>query len=125
MMAASFWEYGGTYLAVLTPVVVVPLSVLTFYLRGLRDQQIKGFADAERRFDGLDASIVQLRQAVADIVRDYATKEEWLRESMHARRRIEQLTESAVRLETAVQCRAVEKPAGAGCDRRSSDASAS
>lgn len=105
MIATSFWEYGGTYLAVLTPLVAVPLTVLSFYLRALRDGQMKGQADTERRFAGVDTAIVQLRQSVADVVRDYATKEEWLRECMHARRKIEQLTETAVRLETALDCK--------------------
>jgi len=106
MIATTFWEYGGTYLAVLTPLVAVPLTVLTFYLRALRDGQIKGQTDIERRFTGVDMAVAQLRQSVADVVRDYATKEEWLRECMHARRKIEQLTETAIRMETAMECKA-------------------
>ncbi len=108
MMATSFWEYGGTYLAVLTPLVAVPLTVLTFYLRAIRDGQMKNQADSERRFAGVDVAIVQLRQSLADVVRDYATKEEWLRECMHARQKIEQLTETTIRMETAMEC----KPTG-------------
>jgi hypothetical protein len=105
MIAATFWEQGGTYLAVLTPLVAVPLSVLTFYLRAVRDGQMKGQVDADRRFERVDAAIAQLRQSVAEVVRDYATKEEWLRECMHARRRIEELSETVTRLEAVVNCR--------------------
>lgn len=100
MNPGSFWEWGGTYLTVLTPLVVVPLTVLTFYLRGVREQQVKHQGETARRLDMLDAAATHLRQSIADVVRDYATKEEWLRECMHARRRIELLTETAVRLET-------------------------
>jgi len=102
MILASFWESGGTYLTVLTPLVAVPLTVLTFYLRGVREQQARWQCVGERRFEAVEQSVAQLRQAIADVVRDYTTKEEWLRECMHARRRIEQLTESAVRMETVM-----------------------
>ena len=105
MNGGSFWEWGGTYLTVLTPLVAVPLTVLTFYLRSLRDQQVKWYGEGLRRFELIDASIGHLRQSLADVVRDYATKEEWLRECMHARRKIEQLIEAAVRLETTIDCR--------------------
>jgi len=110
MNAGSFWEWGGTYLTVLTPLVAVPLTVLTFYLRGLRDQQVKWYGEGLRRFEGIDATVAQLRLSLADVVRDYATKEEWLRECMHARRKIEQLTEAAVRLETTLDCRRLDLP---------------
>ena len=36
-MIASSWDSGQTLLAVLGPLVGVPLGVITFYLRSLRE----------------------------------------------------------------------------------------
>ena len=37
---ASLLEAAGPLLAVLTPLVAVPLTVITFYLRSLREHQV-------------------------------------------------------------------------------------
>jgi len=98
-MASSFWEIGGTYLAVLTPLVAVPLTVITFYLRSLQMMQLTWRTDFVRRIDGVENAVADVRRIMAEFERDYATKEEWLRECMHARGRIEQLTQSVARME--------------------------
>ncbi|MBI1826146.1 MAG: hypothetical protein HY287_04235 [Planctomycetes bacterium] len=98
-MAASFWETGGTYLAVLTPLVAVPLTVITFYLRSLQETQVNWRADFVRRIDGVEGGVADVRKLMVDFERDYATKEEWLRECMHARGRLEHLSQSVARLE--------------------------
>ncbi len=96
---ATFLESSGVLLTVLTPLVAVPLTVITFYLRSLREHQLTWQAELVRRFEALEGSNADLRKAVGDFERDYTTKEEWLRECMHARRKIEQLAETTVRLE--------------------------
>src|SRR3989304_5107722 len=102
MTLASFWEIGGTFLTVLAPLVAVPLTVITFYLRSIRDHQMSWHSECVRRFETVEASAADLARTVGEFERDYATKEEWLRECMHARRKLEQLGETVVRLETTI-----------------------
>lgn len=99
MIAASFWEAGGTYLTVLTPLVAVPLTVITFYLRSLNEQQVNWRGELLRRVERIDTAIVDMRTTINDFERDYTSKEEWLRECMHARRLFENLARSTTRLE--------------------------
>ncbi|GJM23589.1 MAG: hypothetical protein DHS20C16_00040 [Phycisphaerae bacterium] len=95
----------GAGLAVVAPLVGVPLTVMTFYLKGLREQQAGRFSDLAER---LSATGEELRRAVEDIGqirRDFATKEEWLRETMWARGRIETLSAAVMRAETELESR--------------------
>lgn len=103
---ATWLESAGSLLAILTPLVAVPLTVITFYLRSLREHQVSWHADLIRRVESQERSSVELRKALTDFERDYTSKEEWLRECMLARRTLEQLKESAVRLETLQSRRA-------------------
>ena len=97
---ATWLESAGSFLAILTPLVAVPLTVITFYLRSLREHQVSWHAELIRRVESQERSSVELRKVLTDFERDYTSKEEWLRECMLARRTLEQLKESAVRLET-------------------------
>ncbi len=96
-------ETTGTFLAILTPLVVVPLTVITFYLRSLREQQFSWQTDFTRRVENVEKSATDLRKALGNLERDYTTKEEWLRECMHARRTLELLSEMTVRMETTLR----------------------
>ena len=91
------WQWAATALAVLTPLVGVPLTAIMFYLKALREQQASRHADVASRLGVLDASAERLRDDVCALHRDGATKEEWLRETMWARGRIEQLTATMTR----------------------------
>jgi hypothetical protein len=99
---ASFWESAGTFLTVMTPLVAVPLTVITFYLRSIREHQVSWHAEWVRRVETIEASSRDLHKTVGEFERDYTTKEEWLRECMLARRTLEQLRETTVRLETTL-----------------------
>ncbi len=101
-MSGGTWEFTGGLLTVLTPLVAIPLTMITFYLRSLREHQLTAQQDAARRIDAVEAVNAECRKAISDIERDFTTKEEWLRECMHARRVLEQLTESTVRIETII-----------------------
>jgi len=101
-METSFWDAARTVLAVIAPLVAIPLTVTTFYLRSLREHQITWHGELVRRFEGLENSTAQLRQTVGHFERDYTTKEEWLRECMMARRTLENLSKTAVKLETSM-----------------------
>jgi len=102
VMLAALLESAGPILTVLTPLVVVPLTIITFYLRALREHQMTRHADLARKVDAIDTSARELRKALAEFDRYYTTKEEWLRECMQARHRLEQLTRATVRIETAL-----------------------
>lgn len=99
----SYLESSGLILSVVTPLVAVPLTMITFYLRSLREHQVSRHADLARKVDALDAATIALRQTITDFERDYTTKEEWLRECMLARSTLQQLGEKSIRLETELQ----------------------
>ena len=103
MILSSLSESTGTLLTILTPLVAVPLTVITFYLRSLREHQVSWHAELVRRVESVEASTLDLRKALGEFERDYTTKEEWLRECMHARRTLEQLSEMTIRMETRMQ----------------------
>ena len=102
-MVASFVESTGIFLTILTPLVAVPLTIITFYLRSLREHQVSWHADLVRRVESVEAAMVDLRKTLTEFERIYTTKEEWLRECMMARRTLEQLSETTVRIEATMQ----------------------
>lgn len=93
-------ESTGAFLAVVTPLIVVPLTAITFYLRAMKENQDSGHSELMRRVERFETSLSDVRNAVSDFERDYTTKEEWLRETMLARQTLQQLQEASVRLET-------------------------
>ncbi len=109
-MLASFVETTGALLTVMAPLVAVPLTAITFYLRSLREQQRAIETGVVRRMECVEQSVVDMRRTIGEFERDYATKEEWVRECMHARRTIEQLTEMTVRLDATVSGSAPATP---------------
>ncbi len=92
-------ESLGMLLAVLTPLCAVPMTLIVFYLRAVRENQQAWQADSARRIESIETAAAELRRTVERFERDYTTKEEWLRECMHARRMLEQLSEATARLE--------------------------
>ncbi|MHC4697713.1 MAG: hypothetical protein ACYTFA_13325 [Planctomycetota bacterium] len=101
-MFASLLESTAALLAVLTPLVVVPLTVIMFYLRSLREHQVTWHAEFIRRVEVVEASATDLRTMLREFERDFTTKEEWVRECMQARRMLERLTKATVRIEATV-----------------------
>ena len=85
-------EYLAATLAVLTPLIGVPLTVILFYLKGLREQGRDRHGALVRRMDLLEAALGHARLQLTALQRDQTTKEEWLRETMWTRNRIEQLS---------------------------------
>jgi len=102
MILANAVESTGIMVTILTSVVAVPLTVLTFYLRSMREHQMTRHADLAGEVESVRAATVELRKTLADIERDYTTKEEWLRECMDARRALGQLSRSTIRLEATL-----------------------
>jgi hypothetical protein len=104
-MLAWSWECGSATVAVLAPLVAVPLAAITFYLRSLREYQVIRHAELVRRFELVESVASDLRKSVAAFERDYTTKEEWLRECMYARGRVERIADAVARLEARVGAR--------------------
>ncbi len=102
MLIAGLLESTGVLLTVLTPLVAVPLTIITFYLRSLREHQVTWHEAMVRRVEQLEGVVRDLRKLLTEFERDYTTKEEWLRECMHGRRVLEQLMEATVRIETTM-----------------------
>ncbi|MEE9296609.1 MAG: hypothetical protein V3W34_16820, partial [Phycisphaerae bacterium] len=59
-------------LAILTPILIVPLGVITFCLRALRDQQSSIRSDLTRRIEGNEGDLHRLNERVGSFERDFA-----------------------------------------------------
>jgi hypothetical protein len=97
------WEMTATLVAVLAPLVGVPLSVMTLYLRAIREDQASRGRDAARRIETLEQQARGLEKVAEEVARDYTTKEEWLRESMLARQQLQRLTEMVARMQARLE----------------------
>lgn len=107
----------GALLAVLTPLFAVPLTVIVFYLRSLREQQSSWQAEMTRRLESSESTLGRLHGLLDDARRDFVTKEEWLRESMYARSLMESMRERTLRLEARLATEIRNESAFAGSDR--------
>ena len=97
------WDQTAVLVGILSPLVGAPLVVITLYLRAIREHQTTTMAEIKHRIDGMESSIRDLLRCTAEFEREYATKEEWVRESMLARQRLERLTEMMTRIETELE----------------------
>ncbi len=97
------WPMIAALVGVLGPLVGVPLAAITLYLRAIHEHQTAGAAELMHRIENIERSIHELSRSMIDIERDYTTKEEWLRESMHARQQLERLTEMMVRVQAELE----------------------
>ena len=97
------WEQAGLVVGVLSPLVGAPLIVITLYLRAIREHQTATMAEINHRVQTIEAALHDLLKSTADFEREYATKEEWVRESMVARQRLEKLTEMVTRIQTELE----------------------
>jgi len=99
------WPTAAAMIGVVAPLVAVWLTLVTFHLRTLREHQAARHHELARRIEVLDGAVGSARQALSEMQRDYATKEEWLRESMAARQHLERLVAVVTRLETEIEGR--------------------
>ncbi|UCD29607.1 MAG: hypothetical protein JSV03_03755 [Planctomycetota bacterium] len=96
-------EQLALLIGVLSPLVGVPLIVISLYLRAIREHQTTTMAEMTHRIETMECSMRDLLKSKADFEREYTTKEEWVRESMLARQRLERLTEMITRIETELE----------------------
>ncbi|MFQ6048272.1 MAG: hypothetical protein ACE5K7_02785 [Phycisphaerae bacterium] len=100
MVAAVDWATVGLIVGTISPLMGVPMTMVALYLRSLRDQQVQRGSEMSRRFEAVEEDLRVMQRSLGDFERDYTTKEEWLRESMHARQQLERLTEMMGRIES-------------------------
>ena len=103
ILAEVDWQTMGMLLAALGPLTGVPLTMVAFYLRGLREQQQQRNQETARRVEVVEDDLRAVRVSLGQFERDYTRKEEWLRESMHARQQLERLTEMMARIESQLE----------------------
>lgn len=103
ILAEVDWQTVGLLLAALGPLTGVPLTMVAFYLRGLREQQQQRNQETARRVEVVEDDLRAVRVSLGQFERDYTRKEEWLRESMHARQQLERLTEMMARIESQLE----------------------
>ena len=97
------WQLGGTVIGALSALVGVPLTAIVLYLRAIREDQHTMQADLARRVDKIEAECRRIEQAVDQIERGYTPKEEWVRETMLARKQLGRLTELMARLQAELE----------------------
>ena len=97
------WEQATMLVGLLSPLVGIPLVVITLYLRAIREHQMTTSAEINHRVQTIEGAIHDLLKATAGFEREYTTKEEWLRESMTSRQRLEKLTEIMTRLQADME----------------------
>ena len=97
------WAKGATVLAVLAPLVGIPLTVITFHLKSLREQYASRFDDLITRLAALETSGERLRIDINGLNRDGVSKEEWLRESMWMRGSVTTLNDRVTRAESSLE----------------------
>ncbi len=96
------WPTTAAMVAVVAPLVALPLTVVMFHLKALREHQVSRREELARRIDTVDQSLGSARRTLVEIQRDYTTKEEWLRESMASRHHFERMLAAVTRLETEI-----------------------
>ncbi|HOA73978.1 MAG TPA: hypothetical protein PL151_14260 [Phycisphaerae bacterium] len=97
------WEQIGVIVGALSPLVGVPLVMITLYLRAIREHQTHSLAGVSHRIEQIEISIRDLLRSTADLDREFATKEEWVRESMLARQNLERLTQMVIRIQSELE----------------------
>lgn len=110
-------ESSLAIVGVVTSIVALPLTLLTFYLKGQRDSSEASRRELARRIEALERDYERLRIDLTDLERSTTTKEEWLREGLSARRSIESLEGSVVRMAALMEARGCASgccPSGAG-----------
>jgi DNA repair ATPase RecN len=92
------WASVATIIGALSALVAAPMALVIFYLRAIREDQRETLAALRRHLHALEVDLRRTDAAVENIARAYTTKEEWLRETMLARRQLERLSEQLARL---------------------------
>jgi len=97
------WQLVSTVIGALSALVGVPLTAIVLYLRAIREDQRIVQSDMTRRVDKIEAECLRIDESVDEIERSYTPKEEWVRETMLARKQLARLTELMARLQVELE----------------------
>lgn len=97
------WEQISLLVGVLSPLVGVPLAVITLYLRAIREHQTHAAREIGQRIQAVESGLRDLLRSTTEFEREYTTKEEWVRESMFTRQRLDRLAELMTRVQTELE----------------------
>ncbi len=102
-MSQVNWTTVSVIIGTVVPLVGIPLMMITMYLRSIRDYQVRRYDELVDRVGGLDDVVSRTARLVREFERDYTTKEEWLRESLLARKQLEKLNEGVARIQSDLE----------------------
>jgi len=103
MTGAVSWETIAAMAGTVSALVGPPLAVVIHHVRVLREDQRTTQRELGRRIEQLDGDVRRMERSVEDVQRAYTTKDEWLRETMLARRQLERLSELLARLQADME----------------------
>ncbi len=92
------WPMIGSLATILSALVGLPLTVMVFYLRAMREDQRVSAAEWQRRAERLEADGRRLGAAIQALARTATPRREWRREQAAIRRELGRLTRVLVRL---------------------------
>ena len=97
------WETVAAMAGTVSVLVGPPLAAVIHHVRALREDQRRTLAGLGRRIEQLDGDVRRLERSVEQVQRAYTTKDDWLRETMLARRQLERLSELLARLQADME----------------------
>ncbi len=103
MHGSVSWETIAAMAGTVSVLVGPPLAVVIHHVRVLREDQRTTQRELGRRIEQLDGDVRRMERSVEDVQRAYTTKDEWLRETMLARRQLERLSELLARLQADME----------------------
>ncbi len=103
MVQGFDWQLVGTVVGALSALVGVPLTAIVLYLRAIREDQRTVQADLARKVDKIEEECRRIDESVDEIERGYTPKEEWVRETMLARKELGRLTQLMARLQAELE----------------------
>lgn len=97
------WETLTAVVGIASAVCGPPLGVILFYVRGFREDQRAANAMLQRRIEQLEEDLRRMAASLEAIQRGYTTKDEWVRETMLARKQLERLGELLARVQADME----------------------
>ncbi|MFQ5430182.1 MAG: hypothetical protein ACE5E1_07725 [Phycisphaerae bacterium] len=102
-MTALNWPLIATLIGAAAALAGLPLTLIVVHLRAIREDQRSLRADFTRRVDRIATECERIGIETRRMDRRYTTKEEWIRETMLARRQLGRLTELMARLQAELE----------------------
>ncbi len=97
------WQIVAAIIGAVSTLVGIPLTAIVFYLRAIREDQRVAQASIAKRVETIESECRRIDESVDDVERDYTPKEEWIRETMLARKQLGRLTELMARLQAELE----------------------